>query len=155
MQEKPQSEFYRDRYMRGRGYSYWCKPCKNTQKAAHNAANPGKRAEYMKRWHAHNPTYSSEYSKKHADRIRDQRFRQKYGITLAVYRAILAGQDGACAICRKPESEVEDRLLAVDHCHEGGEVRGLLCGRCNMAIGRFEHDVNLLRAAISYLERTG
>jgi hypothetical protein len=48
---------------------------------------------------------------------------------------------------------VEDRLLAVDHCHEGGEVRGLLCGRCNMAIGRFEHDPHLLQAAIDYLAK--
>lgn len=61
---------------------------------------------------------------------------KRYGLTPADYAAMLVAQGGACAICRLPEKA--DRNLAVDHDHETGIVRALLCNRCNVLLGRFE-----------------
>lgn len=77
---------------------------------------------------------------------------KKYGITPGDYDQLLAEQDGVCAICAQPES-IEGRVLAVDHDHQSGAVRGLLCGRCNRAIGLLLDDPELLTRAANYLTR--
>jgi hypothetical protein len=59
---------------------------------------------------------------------------------------------GKCWICEQPET-IEGRSLAVDHDHDTGAVRGLLCTRCNWTLGRCEDDPKLLRAMADYLER--
>ncbi len=70
-----------------------------------------------------------------------------YGITTVQYDAMLTQQDGVCAICENPDTV----RLAVDHCHKTGEVRGLLCGKCNKALGLLHDDVALLAKALAYL----
>jgi hypothetical protein len=73
---------------------------------------------------------------------------RKYGVTLEEVLALLAKQDGKCAICGKP-------ILAryhVDHDHGTGKVRGLLCFSCNGGLGSFSDNVDRLRSAIAYLE---
>ena len=77
---------------------------------------------------------------------REKRFREIYGITLADYEAMFARQGGACAICKRTGMP-----LCVDHCHRTGEVRGLLCRRCNRASGFYEDNPDLLLAAAAYL----
>lgn len=69
----------------------------------------------------------------------------KYGISETQYRALLTHQQGLCAICHK------DRDLVVDHNHDTGKVRGLLCHRCNTGLGHFEDSVEFIRAAEGYL----
>ena len=93
-------------------------------------------------------------------RIRDKRskasikpydyLKRDYGLTYDQYLCMLKSQGGVCAICGKAE---EKRRLAVDHCHNTGVIRGLLCGMCNTAIGKLNDDVNLLKKAIEYLEK--
>jgi hypothetical protein len=73
----------------------------------------------------------------------------KYGITLMQYQQMYAMQLGVCAICFRPESE--DKMLAVDHDHESGVVRGLLCQQCNMGLGKFKDDPEVLANAIKYV----
>ena len=66
--------------------------------------------------------------------------RRSFGIDLAEYQKMFVAQAGVCACCEKPEHEKRSgktRWLAVDHCHETGEIRGLLCGSCNRGIGKF------------------
>jgi len=71
-------------------------------------------------------------------------------LTDAQYTELLDRQGGSCAICKdKPR----DRLV-VDHDHESGAVRGLLCGRCNLALGLLRDDTTRIRAAATYLERS-
>jgi hypothetical protein len=70
-----------------------------------------------------------------------------YGITVEEYTAMLDKQDGVCAICKKPDS----KRLSVDHSHQSGKVRGLLCTKCNTALGKFDDSVDLLNTAITYL----
>lgn len=82
-------------------------------------------------------------------RNRDMMLLRTYGITAADYAELREKQGGVCAICRKhPEDGVN---LAVDHCHETGLVRGLLCDGCNFAIGRLGDNSCGVRRAFSYL----
>lgn len=80
---------------------------------------------------------------------RDQKLRQVYGISLEQYDAMLQGQNGGCAICGATPGL---RSHVVDHDHNTGQVRGLLCESCNNGIGRFQDNPALLRQAATYLE---
>ena len=81
----------------------------------------------------------------------DSMLRKNYGITLAQYDQMLLTQRNGCLICGKSPEE-NGRRLAVDHDHASGMVRGLLCSNCNSALGKFQDDPVLLRAAAEYLE---
>jgi hypothetical protein len=83
---------------------------------------------------------------------RDGIIRRVYGITLAEYDKMFEDQGGKCAICGNSD-EVEGRRLAIDHCHDSGKVRGLLCGKCNRGLGLFYDNQELLENAISYLNK--
>lgn len=79
---------------------------------------------------------------------RDNSLRRKYGITLDDYVEMWNSQNGECAICQEKKSRLD-----VDHCHETGRVRGLLCMRCNYnLLGCVKDDVNIIRRAVEYLE---
>ena len=80
---------------------------------------------------------------------REGHLRRKYGLTQNMFEALVAAQLGNCAIC----GANEDRDLHVDHDHRTNKVRGLLCGKCNKAIGLLQDDPDLLDAAKRYLER--
>ena len=89
---------------------------------------------------------------------RRRMFARKYGMTLAQYESMLKEQDGKCAICEQPETSVDGKTgtlknLAVDHCHNTGKVRGLLCSRCNTTLGKLEESPQLLRAMWDYLHK--
>ena len=83
---------------------------------------------------------------------KNQQLFNAYGITFDEYESMLDAQDGVCAICR--EKCTTGRMLAVDHNHITGEVRGLLCRGCNQGIGLLKGDggSKLLFAAIKYLQ---
>lgn len=72
----------------------------------------------------------------------------RYGLTEADYDRMLGEQGGACAACKGRSGQ----RLQVDHCHETGRIRGLLCGNCNSALGHAKDDIKRLTALISYLE---
>jgi hypothetical protein len=89
------------------------------------------------------------------DAIRQRNLRDRFGVTVEVYNEMLERQGHVCAICRNPETHTLKgvvRALAVDHCHETGRVRGLLCSLCNTMLGMADDDPQRLRAAIDYLE---
>lgn len=73
---------------------------------------------------------------------------KRYGITTDDYARMFEGQDGACAICKRPPT---DKRLAIDHCHTTGKVRGLLCGPCNVSLGQFGDNPRTLLEAAKYL----
>ena len=83
---------------------------------------------------------------------RDRHLRKTYGVTTELYEELKAAQNGVCAICGS-EGWL-NRELAVDHDHTTGEVRGLLCGGCNVALGLFKDSPAALIAAIAYLARS-
>lgn len=82
---------------------------------------------------------------------RNSALKAVYGITLDDYNKLFEKQGGQCAIC----SKTQERTLHVDHCHSSGRVRGLLCQKCNMAIGLLHDSVDLLKKAVKYLNKKG
>src|SRR5690606_19146421 len=75
---------------------------------------------------------------------RQRYLKTTYGITLDEYNELFAAQDGCCASCGVHQSELSKPLF-VDHDHETGEIRGLLCQHCNTALGYARDDVNILQ----------
>lgn len=76
-----------------------------------------------------------------------------YGLTAAQFHGMLEAQGHRCAICRrKPQSEHGRTGWQVDHDHNTGAIRGLLCGWCNRAIGLARDDPEVLRAMAAYVE---
>ena len=75
----------------------------------------------------------------------------RYGITLEQYNDMLQKQRGVCAICES--ACPSGRSLAVDHDHNTGRVRALLCAPCNTAIGKLRDDPALIRRAADYVEK--
>lgn len=86
------------------------------------------------------------------ERTKEWQRSTRYGLKSGEYEQILAAQDGGCAICGGPPTGNHTRL-AVDHDHDTGRVRGLLCGNCNSILGLARDDAERLRAAATYLER--
>jgi len=81
----------------------------------------------------------------------------KYGLTLEDYKKMENSQNGCCKICEKEPEFVRRKnglvkLLVVDHNHETGNIRGLLCASCNVALGNFKDDIRRLEKAIIYLK---
>jgi len=79
--------------------------------------------------------------------------KRRYGITYQEYCDLIDHQNGKCAICEASDAQnnrTSGRLF-IDHCHTTGKVRGLLCSKCNHAIGQLNDDIELLKKAIKYL----
>jgi len=96
-----------------------------------------------------------------ADARRDYKLRAKYGISIQEYNELFEKQGGRCAICGQKETKTQSRgkgliptidSLQVDHDHETGKIRGLLCYRCNTGIGKLFDNPRLLRKAADYLD---
>ncbi|MEW6626562.1 MAG: endonuclease VII domain-containing protein [Pseudomonadota bacterium] len=142
--------------------------------------NPGRNAQNAKRWRDANPEKAAAAQKAWRDANREK-VRQKqrewrertgynqkrkergestkqqlrlYGLTVEDYGRLLRTQGGVCAICASPEPGMKRASrLYVDHCHDTGRVRGLLCRACNTMLGCVQDKPELLRAGASYLER--
>lgn len=93
--------------------------------------------------------YTERERFKIARRVRANKLRARYGMSEDQYNLLLALQEAVCAICGAQHTQ--DRMLAVDHDHQTGQVRGLLCGNCNRAIGLFRDSTENLKNAIKYL----
>jgi len=90
--------------------------------------------------------------------IRSRELKKKYGISLEDYQQMAEQQGDCCAICGTTEKGMargRKRYWSVDHNHETGAVRGLLCQKCNTLIGLADDNVEILRKAILYLEKYG
>lgn len=79
--------------------------------------------------------------------------KRRYGISYEEYVKILEAQGGGCAICGSDvnQNSRTSGKLFVDHCHTSGRVRGLLCSKCNHALGLFNDNPSLLEKALTYL----
>ena len=105
-------------------------------------------------WNRENPERTAAASSAYRASHPDRHIRHTYGLSGAEYERLFVAQDGKCAACGNAESVVRGGILlrlAVDHVHETGAVRGLLCGRCNRGIGNFDDDPERLEAAARYL----
>ena len=120
------------------------------------------RRKYLRRWRR-TPTGKEStrlYRLKHPEKNngespekRKSHLKTRYGITDLDYYRILAEQGGGCAVCstRSPNNGKGDRWFDVDHDHETGKVRGLLCRNCNLTLGVLERKRSLLLKLEVYL----
>ncbi len=79
---------------------------------------------------------------------RNSMLKREYGLDSTQYETMLEQQQGGCRVCGQVD---HDRRLAVDHDHRTGEIRGLLCKRCNLVLGKVDDDLTLLKALSDYL----
>ena len=137
--EKPIGEFYKTKTHKD-GHHYQCKLCMN----ANNL-------EYRKAHKELSRKIANDYNHRHPDKYDARKHRariKKYGITEEYFQSLLDFQNGVCAICGEPNP------TCIDHNHETGEVRGLLCQDCNFAIGVMRDNPARFRNAATYLEAT-
>lgn len=154
LEEKPFSAFHKDRHRKD-GLCPQCKSCR----AKYKKENPENKATVLARAsrpenRAKRKTYSRERYRRQEikSHYKNLKFQKTYGITLHDYETIKRKQKHRCAICLRHEKELT-QALHVDHCHETGKVRGLLCGSCNLGIGKFKDSTALLENAILYLRQ--
>ena len=89
-------------------------------------------------------------SKRYYETDRANYYKRTYGITLADYDRMYEEQEGCCAICGTHQLEITKRFC-VDHCHDTGQVRGLLCDSCNKGIGILQDNDDILYRAADYI----
>lgn len=128
-ENKPFSEFYiksrQELYPdTAAGVSAQCKVCTRAHRARYVKANP--------------------------NAIKNAELKMHYNISLDEYLRMFNMQDGRCAICNIPQDQLI-KTLAVDHNHNTGQIRALLCSACNVGLGMFKDQTLLLKKAISYL----
>jgi hypothetical protein len=139
------------------------------------AANPEKHREQVKEWRKDNPDRVRVYDTNNRNKNREKRrktwrewaraarladpqmdrrssLKKLYNLTIEQYDALLAAQNGQCAICRRDTpGNGRHKFFHVDHDHTTGAVRQLLCHGCNTGLGAFKDNPDLLRAAAAYL----
>lgn len=92
--------------------------------------------------------YQKSYQERNPDKVDTIKLR-RYGMSLAEYDELLLKQEGVCAICKQVDSC--GRRLSVDHDHVTGKIRGLLCVKCNVAMGNMDDSIDKLESMIKYL----
>lgn len=143
---KPSTEFHAAKE-RFDGLRSTCKACCFRRHEAWRLSNKDKAAADQKKWRDNNP-----------ERSADHQLKLNYGVPLGTYARMFAEQKGLCAICKtdkpggRPRADGTPARFHVDHCHDTGRIRGLLCHHCNVGIGNFKHNPDLIRKAIAYVK---
>jgi len=151
-----------------RGYQYKCRACVSAYDKTIDRMDYQK--EKIKEWRAVNPEKRSEQKKRHylknkekidqrakdwynnnKDRSKENAIQRKYGITTEVLNQMRESQQYRCAICGTGEDSLKKKLV-IDHCHNTGKVRKLLCTNCNVAIGMFKENPRIMFLAMEYLK---
>ncbi len=136
--EKPLTAFTKHAASQG-GYRRQCTQCRSADNKRRIAGYPAERREAIRQ------------AKAQRDKVRSTRWPQlqkKYGISQAGYDSLFVSQNGRCALCGTQPSK---RGFVVDHCHETGRVRGLLCNRCNITIGYLGDTLAAAERLVVYL----
>ena len=115
--------------------------CKDCDKAGRPAPHPGPRCA----------THHRAFRKEQKARSHERMVGKTYGLAPGEYERMYKEQGGTCAICQRATGKT--KRLAVDHDHDTGLVRGLLCGPCNQMVGYFRNSPEAFRRAAEYLER--
>ena len=172
---KPKTAFYsptrrkKDGTLQNHGVKNPCKACQIETTLRWREANPelhkARTAVHRDKYREKRRADSKAYNAKNRERNNTQqkkRYHEKpngknyfllklYGITHTEYMELYRKQGGKCAICGIPQLECE-KALSVDHNHETGQIRGLLCNRCNLTIGNASDNPDILYNAALYLE---
>lgn len=118
-----------------------CRACRREASLKYHFKNRDRCIGMQKTWRSKNPEKVKAFN--------NRRTLRAYGIESKDFQVALFEQNGVCKICKNPPED--GRALAIDHCHDTGKFRGLLCRKCNSAIGLLGHDIEVLSSAIKYL----
>lgn len=134
--------FYRSKREKD-GFIYSCKKCESKRCKEYKKTEQAKITR--RKW-------EKEYRQSsHGCKMKQKgRLKYNYDITLEQYDAMFEAQDGNCIICGLPQLM---KRLAVDHNHQTGEIRGLLCTNCNLLLGRIENNLGLVNKIMEYLRK--
>lgn len=140
------------------GLRHWCKECNNAAKRADYAAHQERYRQYYEDNYEHRSKIKRVWRNQNPDNVKAARNRHlvsKYGITLDEYKVMFDKNDGRCYSCGEIETVIDSRshkvrCLQVDHCHDTGRVRGLLCTRCNLALGYLLNDPAKIERLLKY-----
>lgn len=141
LEEKPSSEYYT--HKNGGRKSAMCKPCYLES-----------RKEYNAEWRIDNKDYVKETNTTNYNSLqrRELHYKKEYNITLEDYDTMYEAQGGKCKICGTEDPKTpKNGRFCVDHNHETGEVRGLLCSSCNRGIGLLQDNPDVILSAYKYL----
>lgn len=139
-----------------------CKDCRKITISKYYLNNKNKCQIATKTWQNNNINRYKQTTKlrnaRKAPYKRNWYLLNKYNISEADYLRFYKKQKGRCAICKDKENlgyktTNTIRKLAVDHCHNTGKIRGLLCFHCNTSLGKFKDNIKLLKRAINYLQK--
>lgn len=153
--EKPYREFNKRRASSD-GLNTRCKSClsnirkKDSKRKAKDRQYKRDKYENDKEYRENRKSYSREWHVRNKSRSRDNQLSRKYGLNQEDLDDLINQQENRCAICGDEFQETPN----IDHCHETGKVRGLLCRTCNVGLGHFKDNLELLQSAIRYLEET-
>ena len=112
--------------------------------------NPEKVKEKHKKYAEKNRERCKEYYSKNKDKAFERYLKNTYQMSTEEYETSLKNQSEVCAICKS--KCISGRKLAVDHNHDTGQIRGLLCCKCNRGLGNFNDNLDLLEQAVIYLK---
>jgi hypothetical protein len=134
-----------------------CRNCYEQQLRQINSDYATRQRENCSQWSRKNKYRKSLIDKQYKQKLKKEdplynrrKTLKNYGLTITDYDEMLQRQDNRCAICHKPAVE-EHRALAVDHNATTGQIRGLLCFRCNFGLGWFQEDRERLIRAVKHL----
>lgn len=133
-EEKPVSSFWKRSDKRKDGtvtYRAYCKDCGVEKRLEKYYEGGGKELQQARAW---------------------KWLLKKYGITSEIYEQERIKQNYCCYLCGEHESTQPHKRLHVDHCHTSGKYRGLLCNLCNMGLGSFKDNIEVMKKAIQYLK---
>lgn len=133
---------------------------RKSQIAAWQRLHPDRIKAYYKKHQAAHYAKSREWAAAHPDENRTykresmQRKRLKnYGLSQQELEAMIARSGGKCDLCEREFGTEPGTQRCIDHCHETGTVRGLLCFSCNVALGHFRDSPDIIHSAIEYLQK--
>jgi len=128
---------------------YFARPYVKARAKVRNAERRGKRKEYKKTEAGREAENKYRRRRFSTDEVKNRRLIEKYGISLKQRNELFEKQGGVCAICKNtPKGS-----LHTDHSHSTGVVRGILCNKCNMALGLLKDNTEFLMNAIEYLKK--
>lgn len=154
---KPLSEFHLQARSAD-GHQARCKECARSEARRWYNENldraRAKQRDWTARNHERKKARDRAYGRENPHIKRNGRYKYEFGITLAEFDEMVLAQGGVCAACKQPETAIYNgkvRNLCVDHDHETGRVRGLLCTCCNTALGLLGEDLDRIEALRHYL----
>lgn len=141
--------FCKDRHNKSQ-FAYTCKECRNKKAKKWQIENPEKVKAINDRHKENRKEYYNSPERK--IKYRSAYIERRFGLKYSDYERMAIEQNNLCAICGKPESG-RHKYLSVDHCHDTGKVRQLLCNMCNRFLGWVKEDINTLSNMINYLKK--